>query len=487
MSGTVGCDVAVVGYGAAGCAAAIAAHDTGADVVVLEKTSPDRAGGNTRVSGGIWFQSRDAASAARYLRSLSGGFPLPEPVVAAWAEATHHNSDWLRGLGVDVAPHPDHFASAEYPELDGSDTYVAGMGVGGVMGDQALWDALVRLVGDRGIPVVHEARAERLVHDGRRVVGVVGTVAGAPMKVTARRGVVLATGGFEASEAMVREFLPLAESAVSGSRSGTGDGIRMAQRLGADLWHMTNRSGSIGIAVAGFEAGFPVTFPYSWSWIWVGPDGRRFTDESLYSRHGHVHIHGTYEYRTSTHPTYVVFDEATRLAGPVGPTREKVAVGWNVLMARYVWSADNSSEIEQGWIVRGDDPADLAGRLGLADPDALGATIDGYNAACGAGTDPFGRDPATRVPLGTGPIYGFRSVPVIGWTNGGLRHDERGRVLDVDGGAIDGLYAAGSVSSTYGWCKDAGFHIADALAFGRVAGRESARAAPGEVPPPTAG
>src|SRR5699024_1561161 len=119
----------------------------------------------------------------------------------------------------------------------------------------------------------------------------------------------------------------------------------------------------------------------------------------------------------------------------------------------------------------------LAERIGV-DAAALEETVRSYNAACAAGADPwFGRDPQTLGALGDGPYYAIEVVPMIGWSSGGPRRDRFSRVLDAFGTPIGGLYAAGEVSSTYSWCKDGGFHIADALAFGRVSGREAARRA----------
>lgn len=466
-------DVVVVGYGAAACAAAIAAADAGASVLLLEKMTRQLAGGNTRVSGGIWFQSRDPDSAARYLRSLSGEFAIPEPVVRAWAAETHANSDWLSELGVQIAPHATMFREPEYPELDGSDTYVAGMGVDGHLGDELLWRELVRLVDERSVPVLFEARATALRVDSGRVVGVDVETPEGSFGITARRGVVLATGGFENEPELVRDYLGMPTRAVWGSPAGTGDGLRMAQRIGADVWHMTNRMATIGLVAPEFEAGFAITFGDAWGWIWVAADGQRFTDESLPSRHGHVRNNGSYEYRPNR-PTFVVFDERTFRAGPVGPTREKMPIGWNLLVENYEWSSDNSAELSRGWLIRANSPRELALKLGV-DADNLERTIDRYNASCAAGhDDQFQRTPSTLAALDRTSLYAFACGPVLGWTNGGPRRDERARVLDVDGVVIDGLFAAGSVSSTYSWCKDAGFHIADALAFGRVAGREAA-------------
>ena len=152
-------------------------------------------------------------------------------------------------------------------------------------------------------------------------------------------------------------------------------------------------------------------------------------------------------------------------------------VGWNVLVEDYEWSWDNSVEIEKGWLHRADTLEELAPLIGV-DPELLVASVERYNAACAAGFDEqLGRDPSTLVALGDGPYYAFTSAPMLAWSNGGPRRNEHAEVLDPFGETIAGLYAAGGVSTTYSWCKDGGMHIADALAFGRIAGRRaSARA-----------
>ena len=134
-------DIVVVGMGAAGCAAAITAHDAGASVLVLEKTGADVAGGNTRVSGGAWFHHDDPERAAVYLRALCGDRPVPEPVVLAWAHGTREVSAWMESIGAQVAPNGAY--TAEYPELPGSDCYGGYRCVDGVLGDGRLFAALV--------------------------------------------------------------------------------------------------------------------------------------------------------------------------------------------------------------------------------------------------------------------------------------------------------------------------------------------------------
>jgi succinate dehydrogenase/fumarate reductase flavoprotein subunit len=470
-------DVMVVGQGAAGCAAAIEAHDAGAQVIVLEKMPAGSEGGNTRVSGGCWFDNTDAERAAVYLRNLCGDRPIPDSVIRVWAAETYRNSEWVASLGAAVAHNGEY--PPEYPEVEGSDCYGGYMAVNGQMGEGQLLAVLSEALRQRGVEVHLDTPARRLVQAAEgAVVGVVADRGGRDLRVQARRGVVLATGGFEANPEMVRDYLGLPGSpAPWGSPGGTGDGLRMALQAGADLWHMTNMMTVPGLKVPGFESGFYTPFWGPLSYLYVGPDGTRFVDETTAYRHGHALMHGRYELYP-TQPMYVIFDEKTRRAGPISPGTDVLPVGWNLLVEGYRWSDDNRVEIDKGWISTAPTVEALAGVLGV-DPDGLAETVRQYNADCQSGSDRrFGRDPSTLVPLSEPPFYGFPWGPLIGWSNGGPRRNEHSQVLTPAGTVIGRLYAAGCVSSTYSWCKDGGFHIADALAFGRVAGRGAAAETP---------
>ncbi|HTJ62215.1 MAG TPA: FAD-dependent oxidoreductase [Alphaproteobacteria bacterium] len=467
-------DIAVLGSGAAGMAAAIAGHDAGAETVVLEKMPQGKAGGNTRVSGGIWFNNVDASRAAVYLESLCGEYKLPPPVVRAWAEETTRNSEWLQGIGAKVGPHADY--TPEYPELDGSDCYGGYMGIEGRIGSGLLYNFLVSAIAERGIDILYQTPAKELITDpgSGRVIGVVAERDGKPLRIRARRGVVIATGGFENNKDMVRDYLGLGDSPVWGSPAGTGDGHRMAMQIGADLWHMDNMMAIVGVGTPDFHAAFATMgLVGEKGYIFVGPDGSRYVNEDVQIRHGHARIHGRYELYPQQRG-FVIFDERARKAGPLVPRPEYMPVGWNLVIENYVWSDDNLTEIEKGWIVKANTLPELAARLGI-DANGLEKTVGLYNRYCRAGEDEqFGRPANTLIPLSEAPYYGFVSGPILAWSNGGPRRNEKSQVLNVAGEVIGGLYAAGTASSTYSWCKDGGFHIADALAFGRVAGRHAA-------------
>jgi len=340
-------DVVVLGFGAAGCAAAIAARDAGASVIVLEKMPEGKEGGNTRVSGGIWFHNPDVEGLKTYLRALCAEYPVPEAVISVWSEETAKNTDWLEGIGAEPAMHGDY--QPEYPELEGSEAYGGYLGVEGEMGGGRLYDVLAAAVRSKGADVRLDTPGRELVQDKQtgEILGVVAGREGETLRVRARRGVVLATGGFEANPQMVRDYLRLSDSPVWGSPAGTGDGIKMAQKVGADLWHMHNMMSTIGLRAPGFESGFYVAFVFAFGFLYTGADGTRCVNELPQVGHGQAILHGNYKLFPDQ-PMHVVFDETTRLAGPLSPPSEVLDVGWNVRIEGYDWSMDNSRALQSG-------------------------------------------------------------------------------------------------------------------------------------------
>lgn len=130
-------DVVVVGYGFAGSAVAITAHDAGAKVLMIEKAPEQHKGGNSRVSGNIFFWPNDVAKAKTYFKAMAGPYMdgISEEMVEVWATEMHANRAWLENFGLK----PAAFALAEFPELPGSDCAEMLMHGEGPIGHERLW------------------------------------------------------------------------------------------------------------------------------------------------------------------------------------------------------------------------------------------------------------------------------------------------------------------------------------------------------------
>jgi succinate dehydrogenase/fumarate reductase flavoprotein subunit len=410
-------DVTVIGFGPAGASAAIAAHDAGASVTVLERMP--YGGGNALNSGGFLFDV-DGPDAVDHLEALCFG-KTPRDVLEAFADGLHEVPAWLESLGgslrvVDWPP--------SWPNFPGHVTYRQ---FAGDRPGPALFECLRRAVEARGIEVRYDTRVTELPEGN----------------------VVLAAGGFEYDEEMRDAYLPLPLTAV-GHPGNTGDAVRLAQQAGASLWHMSAFFGWFAFRHPDHVAAFPLDV-HAPTFIYVDGDGRRFADETGWEVHDKLRCLTAYLPRRRNRPRMpgsLIFDEKARLAGPlngiVGTPND------------YVWSADNSAELEAGWIRPVED----------IDAPYLAQTLEEY----GSQPDEFGRAPQTLTPLEP-PLYAIPIWPGVATASGGPRRDAQARVLCGDGTPVPGLFAAGAAGSIWAHLTEHGGGLTDAIVFGRVAGQ----------------
>ena len=472
-------DVVVVGFGAAGMAAAVTAHDLGAKVVLLEKAPEGQEGGNTRVAGQGYLNTSSVEQAVAYLTALCGPYTVPPVMVRVWAEEMGRNNAWLESLGGDPQEHQHPPVGIEFPDLPGADC-VHKFHDGPTYGYSNTWKLFERLVKQRPIPILYETPGKHLVQHDRtkEILGIQAGQGAGAITVKARKAVVLTCGGFENNQEMIRNYLPgVPYCYTSGTPYNEGDGITMAMSVGADLWHMNNFAGpSMALKVPEVRTSFSMqALHYSkeiaGGMIVVGPDGRRFTDEKYKTRHGKVPVNGTWLPLATPCPMFLIFDHALFSAGPLYDAHP--SHGWTQIIERYQWSEDNSAELAKGWITRADSVAALASLVGL-DPGALAATVDRWNGFCETRRDAdFGRT-LMLTPLAGGPYYAVELSPSMLNTQGGPRRNERAQMVRPDGTPIPRLYSAGELGSIYSYLYQGTGNIGECLAFGRIAGRNAA-------------
>jgi 3-oxosteroid 1-dehydrogenase len=541
-------DVVVVGSGAAGMTAALAAQSKGLRAVIVEKAA--HFGGSTaRSGGGVWIPNNevlqrdgvdDSPEAARtYLRSIVGDIvPVeridtyldrgPEALSFVLAHSplrmqwVPDYSDYypeapggrVGGRSVEPKPFDLKKLGAERPHLE-PDYGKSPLNVTVTQADfrwatlmmrtprgvlrvlriglrwlwamvsrkdlavrgQAFAGALRVGLAEAGVPVLLDTPLEELHVEDDAVVGVIVSRDGQQRLLRARYGVVLASGGFERNAAMRQQYQrpPIGSDWTVGAAANTGDGILAGERLGGALDLMDDAWWGPSIPLTGgpWFCLAERTLPGG---IMVNDRAQRFMNEALpYVEAVHNMYGGEYgrgDGPGENIPCWMIIDQRYR--------------------NRYVFAGLQPRKpfpgrwYKAGVVVQAPTIAELGDKIGLSG-EALRETVERFNGFVRAGRDAdFGRgdsgydryygDPTVKPnpclsPIDQAPFYAVTMVPGDLGTKGGLRTDVHGRVLRTDGSIIDGLYAAGNVSSpvmghTY---AGPGATIGPALTFGYLA------------------
>ncbi|WP_347107403.1 FAD-dependent oxidoreductase [Paenarthrobacter sp. S56] len=522
-------DVVIVGSGAGALTAAATAARAGKTVVVLEKTA--LLGGTSAVSGGmLWVadnhHAREAGlsdskeQAARYIRAVARGrsreelldaaldygdtmlrftedecgvrfifldnFPdyrqdLPgsveggrtvEPELFNIREALGDLAQHVRSDGrapFTMQEYETWGAFTKFPWSELNQRQKDGL----VAKGQALVSMLLAsLVRDDAALVVN-ARGHRLLHDGGKVVGV-QLESGETFH--ANDGVVLATGGFEWDKALADSLLASRLYTMCSPPSNTGDGLRMAQRIGAQTrgtreawWAPMSITGDTRDgAPVGTLLRFERQGPGS---LMVNRHGRRFANESQnYNDLARcLQSWDSANNQTLNTPAHVVFDHG--------------------YLERYGVLAHRAGQPTPDYLIEAPTLEELAARIGVP-AGQLTATVSRFNEYAMKGEDPdFGRGESaydkywgdddcpwpnpSLGPLQTGPFYAMEVVNGAFGSNGGVATDGRARVLDVDGQPIPGLYAAGNTTENAyaAGYPGAGATLGPIMTMGYLAGR----------------
>ena len=495
-------DVIVVGGGGAGISAAIAAAESGAKVVLVEKTMV--LGGNTILSGGKWnaadpeIQGRTETVGGQietlkgYLEKDPATFPagydetlktLQGQIRDYLAGDTTYMFDSIElhmiqcyegGLRQDLDGnwiYGDYdlvrtFATESLPVLhwiqqnwempfqDNVTTVYGGLwkrghspineqskGAGYFESGRAYADKL-------GVNFMFETAAKKIVMQDGRAVGIEAEMSdGTPVTLHANKGVIIATGGYGGSVELVKEYNnywpALPEEITTNNAPGvTGDGIFMCRDVGADLVGM------------GFVQLMALSHP-----VTNGNTGLNSNPEqTLYVNREGVRFVNEYAARdviaaaafAQTDGMFFSIDDID--TAHIRYTDEQLA-GW--VKQGYIWTADTLPELAQ--------------QIGI-DPDVLVATVEQYNGYVEAGKDPDFNKDVMDATIKTGPFYATPHKPNIHHTMGGVHINTKAEVISTEGNVIPGLYAAGEVcGGIHAGNRLGGNAVADAFIFGKIA------------------
>ena len=428
-------DIVIIGAGLAGLTTANRAAELGLNPILLEQGSDPQYFCNSRFAGGILHvafkdltASPDEIAAAVRAQTGEGEATALGPVMA---EECGRALTWLRGEGAKFIKG----GSLEFMRWILAPPRPRGAGLDWKgRGPDVLLRKLTANLSERGKAVRLNARARELVLEGGRETGVV-VESGGSMETIPAAAVVISDGGFQANMDLMRRYVsPAPEKLLQrGAATGHGDGMTMAEAAGAKLVGMDRFYGHL-LGRDAFEIEklwpYPIVDPIAAHSIVVDEAGQRFLDEGM----GGVYMANEVAKLDDPLTATVIFDDAV----------------WNGLAAdnRYPPCMNPVFVNAGGTVLEAPDLATLAQKAGVS-TDGLSATVAAYNGAIESGA---AQTPARTVskftpqPIATPP---FRAIPIcagITYTMGGIAIDRDSRVQAQAGGAIPGLFAAGSAS-----------------------------------------
>ncbi len=446
-------DVVVIGAGIAGVSCALRAAQTGANVLVLEKSgSWSGRGGNIGVANSSFMKAQgyenDTEAVAReWIKRCMNR--CDEKIVWLYLNNGSRAMDWL----IDIVTRPEYgarpalqgcaYKGETYYEIPGSHRFFdgpmakKGMRAGGADAVYAMYSEAVKL----GVRFLFKTPAEQLIKENGLVTGVIAKAEEGYIQVIARRGVALATGDIGGNDEMCEDLAPIANRCAAKiytpKGGNTGDGHRMG------LW-----------AGGAFEdAPFPTilhpqAFHFAnYCFLFVKPDGTRFMNEDNYVQGKSVAI-----IREGVEYAWSIIDSAWPSKVPATlQYGGGIFWGQDSVLGGPDFNLDNEKKmlnwgIARGVVVTADTPEMLADKMGVP-PDAFILTFDRYNRLARAGKDEdFGKRRELLLPLDKPPYYALKFGPALLAVAGGLRVDTGMRVLNENNELIPGLYAIGNAA-----------------------------------------
>ena len=451
-------DVVIIGAGGAGLAAAVSAHQNGAKVLVLEKMP--KVGGNTIISGAA-FNAVDPKRQSKagiedsvekhYTQTYEGGDKLGKPeLIRTLVENAYPAVEWLESLGMKFKDDIFTVLGSLWPRAHKP---VEPLGTGYI---NTYMNYVNAHKGD--IEVMLNTKATELIVENGRVVGVKASNADGTVIAMANKGVVVAAGGFGANVDMrdkYNKIWPALSKVKTTNHTGaTGDGMIMAEKIGANLIGMEQ--------IQLLPMGDPETGSLSGNIeqgvenrIFVNKNGNRFVDEGA---RRDVMTKALFEQKDSY--MWVVLDKHSY---PTGSTKNNFNETIDQLVA-------------EGRAFKADTLEDLAKQINV-DPANLVKAVAEFNKNVETKSkDAFGRT-LYADKIDTAPFYAGARVPTVHHTMGGIEINTNAQVLDKSGKIIPGLYAAGETTGgIHGSNRLGGNALPDTAVFGRIAGASAAAA-----------
>jgi fumarate reductase flavoprotein subunit len=466
-------DLIVVGGGIAGWTAALSARLAGASVVLLELHESDVSGGNTVLSAGVFHAAylepeRKPGELRDALLDKVDGHARSD-VVDAWANNVRRARDFLAAHGgrfFRFRPEEQHWNVLEPMRAveDPTTRDLLGNAPWRDMGPHRLLQYMHDEFVARGGRFIGGARARRISTRARRITGVEVERAGGAREMIAGSAVVLADGGFQGNRELVAQYIT-STYCLRGSPSARGDGLLMAQELGAATSNMNAFYGHVLVRDSLHN-----------NRLWPDPSPEAIIDRAIVVDGSGRRLID--EWR----PDAARAAFADRLAGPIAWS-ETPGACW-VIFDRRIWDEHGTLGLtapanptlvdEAATVLRASSTTELARQAGLP-AGALATTVDAFNRFCRDGTPMTPARSGDPRPIEP-PYYAIPLVAGITFAMGGVLVDGRARVLDGGGEPIPGLYAAGGTMSGLQGGPRNGYAggWSEAATFGLLAGESAA-------------
>ena len=488
-------EILVVGHGAGGTGSVLCAtiEELG-EVMVIDAGPEGEDGGTFSVCGQTLFTPTSVEGAVKYQRAMNGIHVVPDEYLQGWAEEMVKNKDWvIDTLGIDELE--PQVGGAEFPLLEGADS-PSNHSIG-ALGNQKLWLRMKEVEDKYADKYTRlcDMRARRFVFhpETKEIYGLMAETDRGTKEVyiKAKKGIVMCLGGFTYNkEMMANYFDPGMLPYGLGTPYARGDGHVMCQEIGAAFWHMNNVA-SVRYSVACLGPDRPLSYGTlgGRSYIFVGPDARRFEIEEWHnsSKHGKILRGGAWTTLHTYNGGAAIFDQETFDRPNAIITADNYR-SWSGTHMSAELPHSNDEALTMGIIVKDDTLEGLAAKLDL-DPEILKDTVEHYNEMVANGEDtefhrgraiPDGLGAFELTPIAGPPWYGMKMTPSIINTQGGPVRNGKAQIMDTYGNPIPRLYSAGEFGCMYSYLYNGGGNIGDGFAMGRIAVRNIAALEPWE-------
>lgn len=436
-------DIVVIGAGGAGMAAAVQAHDNGVKKVVIIEKMPMVGGNTIRATGGI--NAAETPQQAKlgikdsieqmYKDTMKGGHNRNNPeLVKVLCENSNDAVQWLIKLG-------GNFNDVGF--MGGATNKRCHRPTGGAAVGPEVVKTLFNAVEARKIDLRTDSQVVDLIVKNGAVAGVKVKDEDGKVYEINSKAVVNAAGGFAGNNAMVSKIIPRLKGFATTNHPGaTGDGLLLAEKIGAQLIQMDqiqthptvvpNVGEMITEAVRGNGA------------VLINKEGKRFYNE---------------------------LETRDKVSAAILKQKDGVAyLFFDSDMQKSLKATNNY--IKQKYCLNGATLDEVAGKMGVP-ADTLKATMDAWKAGKAANKDAFGRADMPR-DLDKGPFYAILVTPAVHHTMGGIKIDPLTQVYNTKGQVIPGFFAAGEVTGgVHGGNRLGGNAQADIVTFGRIAGEQA--------------